>query len=149
MLWESSNDLFGHRKGFLSAGVTSGVRPGCHRHLRGRFRRPEWAAAFTGRTRAEDGGSKSTQSCPAADIQQNKTKQNCSVCLDGTGSLSPVRTGQGTLEKLFRSQSCCMVFPSVVSASHLKLNIGLHFNCCLVLWIGFFEKVQVQFLVTC
>lgn len=75
MLWESSNDLFGHRKGFLSAGVTSGVRPGCRRHLRGCFRRPQWAAAFTGHTHAEDGGSKSTQSCPAADIQQNKTKQ--------------------------------------------------------------------------
>lgn len=27
MLQESNSDLFGHRKGFLSAGVASGVRP--------------------------------------------------------------------------------------------------------------------------
>lgn len=93
MLQESHSDLFGHRKGFLSAGVnfwgeTQSAADIWEDAFEGQT--GPHPAACLGHTLAEVGWGMSSQSYPA--VRHSKKQQNCSLCLDGKNSLSLVGT---------------------------------------------------------
>lgn len=144
MLQEPNSDLLGHRKSFLSAGVTSGVRPSLpptsERML------SEARLGCPGHTLAEVGGRTRSQTSPARQTLKNKTELECVSWWNKFSQLG--RNWRKNCEEPFRSKSCCVVLPPMASASKLMLRVGLCFKHCFVLGICWFEKVQVQLLVT-
>lgn len=141
MLQESNSDLLGHRKRFLSAGVTSGVRPSLPQTSERML--SEARRGCTGHTLAEVGGRTRSQSSPARQTLKNKTEQNWSVYLDGTSSLSLIGTGERTVRN--RSEANRVAWFSHQWHQHLNWCSGLAYVSITAWYLEFVDLKRSKY----
>lgn len=155
MLQGSNSDLFGHRKSFLSAGVSFWGETQSAADNWEEARRPDCVASCSLRgilQPAWDALSRRLVGVwvPSHILQTDITKKkekNPVVYVLVEKTLQLVRDWRkGLLQNCLGADLAAWFFHQW-SASHSVLSTGLCFNCYLALWIYLFEKVQVQLFV--